>query len=124
MKRLLAALLLAALVTSTALASGTTALLAWVAPTAYSNGITLAPTEIAYYTITYTVGPSNQSLQVLAPALSTTVVVSCASTTFTISVTTTATATYPNATSGASSGVPYASGVTCVPNAPSGFTAK
>jgi hypothetical protein len=47
--------------------------------------------------------------------------VACGAVSFTVSVTTTATAMYPNATSGQSNAVPYATGVTCAPNPPTGL---
>lgn len=103
-------------------ATGTLATLTWTAPTQYVDGTTLAPSEIAFYTVTYPKGPSNVSVIVNPPATSTQITVPCGSTNFTVTVTTTAAATYPNSTSGGSNQVPYATNVQCVPKAPSNLT--
>ena len=106
-------------------AAGTTADVAWVAPTTYTDGSPLPTSDIASYIITWTPatgqsGPSG-STNVPAGALTATVPVPCGSTSFTIAITTNATAKFPNITSAPTSPVPYATGVTCAPNPPSGL---
>jgi hypothetical protein len=110
------------LITTAALAAGTTANLSWTVPAAYTSGAAMPASDIASYVISWAPstgqsGPSG-ALTVAAPATSATVPVACGSTTFTVAVTTTATATYPNATSSPSNAVPYATGVTCQPVPP------
>lgn len=123
MKRL--ALVLGLLLASAAQAAGTTATLSWVLPTTYSDTSALPTTDIAYVTIQWTLGGVAQTQKVsTAPMTSATVNVPCGSVTFDVLVTTTATAKYPNATSGPSNSVPYATGVQCVPNPASGLTAS
>lgn len=107
-----------------AVGAGTTANLAWTAPTAYLDGTTLPAADIAFYTVSYTFAGQAQTKVVNAPSVTTTVPVPCGGTTFSVSITTKSTAVYPNATSGSSNQVPYASGVSCVPNAPSNLTAN
>jgi hypothetical protein len=126
MKRFLP--LLALLGATLVLAAGTTANLAWTAPTAYTDGSAIANGDLATYVISWApatgqIGPSG-SASVAATSTSTTIPVACGSVTFTVAVTTSATAKYPNATSGVSNAVPYATGVTCAPNPPSALTAK
>lgn len=57
------AFLLLAFVTLT-FAAGTAANLTWTAPTTYSDGTALAPTDIAFYTVTW----GTNTLKVNAPA--------------------------------------------------------
>jgi hypothetical protein len=108
-----------------AYASGTTANLTWTAPTQYTDGSAIAAGELDHYTITWApatgqVGPSG-SLTVAGNLTATTVPVACGQVSFTITVTTTASAKYANATSAPGGPVPYATGVTCVPKAVTGL---
>lgn len=117
--------LLALLSVAVSIAAGATATASWVAPTTYSDGSSLPISDIDHYTLTWAPasgqsGPSG-SMNVAAGTISQTVNALCGSTTFTISVTTTATARYPNATSTPSGPVPYASGIACTPNPPTGL---
>lgn len=127
MKRFLISLFV--LVASTvAFAAGTTANLTWSAPTAYVDGTPLPAGDIDHYTATWSpaagqTGPSG-SETIPGTAVAATAPVPCGATTFVITVTTTATAHYPNATSGPSSQAPYVSGVQCSPNPPGGLAAK
>jgi hypothetical protein len=106
-----------------ALGAGTSANLSWIAPTTYSDGSTLPATDIALYTIQWTGGNAQVHTQIVnAPALAAVVNVPCGSASFSVTVTTTATAAYPNATSVPAGPVPYATGVTCQPNPVSGLT--
>lgn len=118
MKKLLTLLALS-FVTLT-FAAGTTANLSWTAPTAYTDGSALPVADIAFYTITW----DTQSVKVTAPAISTVVNVPCGSTAFSATVTTTASAKYPNATSSQAGPVPYATGIACVPNPPQGLAVR
>jgi hypothetical protein len=100
--------------------------LSWTVPTTYTDGEALPASQIAFYTINYApatgqAGPAG-TLKVSPPATTATVPVLCGSTSFTISVTTTASATYPNASSAQSSAVPYVTSITCTPNTPTGLT--
>lgn len=124
--RIAAVLALAAVAVS--FAAGTSAKLSWIAPTTYSDNTPLPVADISSYTITWgptgvVSGPAG-STTVPAGTLATSVSVPCGSTAFTIAVTTTATAKYPNTTSGPTSPVPYASGVSCAPNPPSGLVVQ
>lgn len=108
-------------------ASGSpTATVSWTAPVAYSDGSNLPASDIDHYTITWAPtseqsGPSG-SLNTIPAAANTTVVpIACGSTSFTVSVTTTASARYPNATSSSTAAVPFATGIACTPNPPSGL---
>jgi hypothetical protein len=98
-------------------AAGTSATLTWNAPTTYSDASALPVTDIAFYTVSWNGG----TVQVTSPALTTVVTVPCGSTAFSITVTTSATAKYPNATSAPDGPVPYATGIACVPNPPQGL---
>lgn len=109
-------------------AAGTTADVSWVMPTVYQDGTALPVADIASTTISWAPatgqeGPSG-SVTVTSPGTSAVVPVACGEVTFTAAVTTTASAKYPNATSGPSNGVPYATGVTCKPNPPSGLAVQ
>ncbi|HZT04330.1 MAG TPA: hypothetical protein VFA39_18935 [Steroidobacteraceae bacterium] len=111
-----------------AIAAGTSAKLSWTAPVAYTDGAALAASDLDHYTITWApaagqAGPSG-SVTVAGNLLATTVPVPCGSTSFSITLTTTAAAHYPNATSGPAGPVPYVTGVTCSPNAPGAFQAQ
>jgi hypothetical protein len=108
--------LLLFLIVKAAMAAGTTATVTIVPPTLYEDGTALPATDIAFYTISWSgAGPSGSKQ---TTTLVTSVPVACGSVSFTATVTTTAGAKYPNATSLAGGPVPYAAGVTCVPNAP------
>ncbi len=125
MKRFIA-FMMAVCAVPLAIAVGTSAHASWTAPTTYTDGSALPASDIASYTMSWApaggqAGPSG-SINVAATATTATVPVACGSVTFTIAVTTTATAKYPSATSSPSSGVPYATGVTCSPNPPAGLT--
>jgi hypothetical protein len=124
----LAAAATLALIAPIAAASGNTANLKWTAPTSYVDGTSLAAADLDHYTITWApasgqAGPSG-SITVAGSLTATTVPVACGQVTFSITVTTTASALYPNATSGPSSPAPYVTGITCVPKAPAGLTAS
>ncbi len=101
-----------------AIGAGIVANLSWTAPTAYLDGTAMPASDIASYTVTYVYGGKTVTANFPAGTLSTTVSVPCGSTSFEVDVTTTATAVYPNAVSGQSNVVPYASGVACAPMAP------
>lgn len=110
------------------LAAGTTAHLSWSAPTTYNDTSPLPATDIDHYTLTWAPptgqpGPSG-SVNVPGTATTATAPIPCGNTTFTLSVTTTATAKYPNATSAPTSPIPYASNISCTPNPPTGLVAQ
>ncbi|MGH9760625.1 MAG: hypothetical protein ACREDR_01225 [Blastocatellia bacterium] len=109
------AILFLALIT-VSFATGNSATLTWTAPTAYTSGEALPAIDIAFYTISWGNGAS--SVKVLAPALTTVVTVPCGSTNFVATVTTSATALYPNSTSASTNQIPYVTGIGCVPNPP------
>lgn len=120
--------LLALLTTAITIAGGTTAQVSWNAPTTYADGSALPLSDIAHYTLTWAPnaaqsGPSGSNTPP-AGATNVTVPVACGSTTFVLTVTTTPTARYPNATSSPTSGVPYVTGVSCAPNPPSGLAVQ
>jgi len=73
-----------------------------------------------------TAAGKNQSVQVKAPLLSATVPALCGTVNFTVSVTTSASAKYPNATSTPAGPVPFVSSATCVgaPNPPGALSVK
>jgi len=117
--------ILASLLASAAFAVGTTANVAWTAPTAYTDGHVLPSTDIASYTVTW-VPSSPYAAAGTASAISTALAVTvssltCGSYTFTVTVKTTATAYSPNA-SATSAPVVYDTGVTCVAPKPGTFT--
>lgn len=123
---LFAVLIVLALLSYKAFAAGTTATLTWVAPTTYLDGSALPVAQIDHYTINWLPSAGNGtpgSMNVAGNVLTANVPLKCGNVTFTVSVTTTATATYPNATSAPSSDVPYATGVSCLPNPPTGLAA-
>jgi hypothetical protein len=115
-------LLLAA---SAAIAVGTTANVAWTAPTTYSDGTALPLTDIASYTITWSPNSPYAKPGTITAASSagtaTVTGLTCGTYNFTVTVTTTATAYSPNA-SATSSPVIYNTGITCVAPKPSTFT--
>jgi len=123
------ALLVLFIISPPVFASGTTtANLTWVAPTQYTDGTALANGDIASYVVSWApasgqTGPSG-SVTVAGTLTATTVPVPCGGTTFTVAAVTSATAKYPSVTSSPSNAVPYASGVTCGSNPPTGLTAK
>lgn len=114
----LSLLLLGLVLTAEVWAAGTTATVSWTAPTSYIDNTPLPATDIASYTVLWTGGSKTVT------GLSTTVPVPCGSQTFTVIVTTTATAKYPSSTSDPSAPITYASGVTCRPNPPGAVTAN
>jgi hypothetical protein len=111
-----------------ALAAGLTANVTWTNPTQYTDSTSLPATDIAYLTIQACEvnSPGTCIVQKVTPVngtvpTSAVVPVVCGQYDFNITVTTTATATYPNATSGPSAIVPYASGVSCTPKVVTGL---
>lgn len=98
-------------------AAGTSAALSWTAPTTYTDGTAIPSGDIAFYTVTWNAG----TVKVNAPELSAAINVPCGSTAFSVTVTTSATAKYPNATSLPAGPVPYATGIACAPNPPGGL---
>lgn len=117
--------LLLCVAASTALATGTTANLTWTPPTQYTDGSPIAAGELDHYTITWAPasgqsGPTG-SITVAGNLSSSQVPVPCGGVSFTLTVTTSATAKYPNATSGPAGPVPYVTGVTCGPKAVTGL---
>lgn len=126
MKRLIASVALAGLAALTVtFGAGTSATLNWQAPTEYTDGSPIQSGDIAYYTVNWAPaagqsGPSG-SLQTSGPVLTATVPVPCGAVSFTVTVTSSGTAKYPNTTSAPTNPVPYASGVTCAPNPPTGL---
>jgi hypothetical protein len=127
MKRLLGILAFALASTLTiTYGAGKTANLSWVAPTTYTDTTALPSSDIDHYTISWnggTAGPTG-SLTVPGTATTATVPVPCGSTAFSITVTTGSAAKYPNSTSSPAGPVPYASGITCAPNPPSGLAVQ
>lgn len=115
--------LLATLIATAAVASGSTATVAWTAPTAYSNGAALPASDIKNYTISWSRtagGAVVGSLTATSSPVS--VPVPCDGLVFSATVTTTATALYPNATSVPSNNAPYTSGIVCTPGPPTSVT--
>lgn len=121
----LAALLL---VSGVVFGAGTTANVSWVAPTQYTDGTALANGDIDHYTVTWAPGSGQSgpsgSLKVAGTASTAVVPVACGQATFSITVTTSATAKYANVTSAPSNPVPYATGVTCTVNPPTGLAVQ
>lgn len=118
-------LLCIAAITAPAHAAGTTANLTWTPPTQYTDGSPIAAGELDHYTITWAPasgqsGPTG-SITVAGNLSSSQVPVPCGGVSFTLTVTTSATAKYPNATSGPAGPVPYVTGVTCGPKAVTGL---
>lgn len=110
------------------IAAGSTAHLSWIAPTAYTDGSSLPASDIDHYTITWAPAAGSTgvsgSTNIPAGTVATTVNVPCGSTTFTVSVTTGPGAKYPSTTSAPTGAVPYATGIACAPNPPSGLAAQ
>lgn len=107
-------------------AAGTTANLSWTLPVTYNDGTTALPaTDIASITVCWTPpssgGPQAGCVTKAGALTTTTIPVACGGESFTVAVTTTATAAYPNASSDPSASVPYATGVKCKPNPPTGL---
>lgn len=113
-----------------------TANVSWVAPTQYDDNSPLAATDIAYYTVVACPGSEIPAApgcltQKVSPATAgaappttlTGMPLVCGSYTISVTVTTTASAKYPNETSGPSTAVPLVTSVSCSPNPPSGVTA-
>lgn len=125
MRRFLASLFL--LFASVAFGAGTTATMSWDRPLVYTDGSVLPASDIKNYTLSWSRtsgGPAVGSLVVNAPALTSPVTLVCSDYFFLVTVTTTASAKVPNATSGPSNIVPYATGVNCAPGAPTNLTAS
>jgi hypothetical protein len=104
-------------------AAGSSANLSWSPPTQYTDGSALPSSDIATYTVTWT-GRGTMNGSKTVTGTSTTINIPCDQASFTVSVTTTGSALYPNTTSDPTGQVGYATGVTCRPNAPSGLTAS
>lgn len=104
-----------------------TATVSWLAPTQNVDTTALNPGDIDHYTLTWTAtsagGPSG-SMNVPGSALSVIVPFGCGQANFTISATTSASARYPNATSGSTSPVFYDSQVKCASNPPAGLAVQ
>lgn len=115
------------LAVSISVASGTSANLSWVAPTAYSDGSALPSGDIDHYTLTWAPGTGQSgpsgSQNIAGTALAAQVNVPCGSVSFTLSITTGPSAKYPNTTSSPTSAVPYITGIACTPNPPTGLAA-
>lgn len=99
----------------------------WLAPTTYADTSVIAAGELDHYTISWTStapgGPSG-SLTVPGTALAAVVPLSCGAANFAVTVTTTASAKYPNATSGPAGPVLWDSKVVCAPNPPTGLAVQ
>lgn len=108
-----------ALVKNVVHAAGPSYTISWQAPTQYIDNTALPATDIAFYTVTINGVP-----QKVTGALQLASTVPCGNAILTVSVTTTATAKYPNAVSDPAGPVTYASGVTCKPNPPGALTVK
>jgi hypothetical protein len=100
-------------------AAGRSATVTWSAPAAYAEDTALPATDIDHYTLSWVpaagAGPSGS---VDVKALTAVIPVTCGSVLFSVTVTTTASAVYPNTTSAPVGPVPYASGIACAPNPP------
>jgi hypothetical protein len=91
----------------------------WIAPTTYVDGTVLPAASIDHYTITWPLaGGTSPSGSLISKTLSAVVPVVCGSVAFSVTVTTTAAALYPNSTSAPAGPVTYASGVSCAANPP------
>lgn len=119
-----------ALVLTAVYAAGNSAAVSWIAPITYNEGSVLPATDIASYTVSWTgiagpqgAGPAG-SLVVKAPATNVSIPVACGTVNFSVSVTTTAGAKYPSATSDPAGPIAYASGLECKPNPPGAPAAR
>lgn len=112
---------------SHAIAAGANATVGWSAVTTYTDGTPAPAADLKSYTVAWSAaasgGPSGQ-LTVPGSATTAVVPVGCGGVTFTVTVTTTATAKYPNITSNPSASVGYATGITCTINPPTGVTVQ
>lgn len=113
--------LFAPLFAATAFA-GTSTTITWTPPTTYTDNTPMPAADLKNYTVTWT-RPSSTAvvgtLNVAAPASGAVVnTLVCGKYNFTVSVTTTAAAAYPNATSAASNASTFDTGINCLPNAP------
>lgn len=128
LKAILPFLLVLASAVPVARAAPPSANVSWTDPTAYVDGNALSSADIDHYTVTWSsvkTGLAGGSLTVKAPATFPVVVpLSCGDYSFTVTVTTGASALYPNATSSPAGPVTFATGVTCAPNPVSGLTVK
>lgn len=124
---ILATALAAVAATSLALAAAPSATVSWTAPTTYTDGTALAAADLASYTVIACRGASAcvsfttaAVAAGTAPPTSLAVPLTCGNYTFTVAAETTAAAKYPTISSVPSAAVPYATGVSCAPNPPSG----
>lgn len=112
-------------VTLTLAQTPSTAVVSWLAPVTYVDGTALTSADLDHYTITWTASASGgPSGSVTAPAntLAANVPFPCGAANFSITVTTSSTAKYPNVTSDPSSPVLlFDSKVKCAANPPSGL---
>lgn len=112
---------------SHAIAAGASATVGWSAAVTYSDGSAVPAADIKSFTVSWAPavsgGPTG-SLTVPGTASTAVVPVGCGGVSFAVTVTTTAGAKYPNLTSAPSSSVPYATGITCTVNPPTGVTAQ
>ncbi len=108
-----------------ALAAGSTATLTWQLPTQYIDGTALPATDIAFSTVTWVhkINGKTGTLQ-FATNTGTAPGLSCGDYTFSVTVTTSKTAKFPNATSSPSSSVDYDTGIICAPSPATGLIAK
>lgn len=110
---------------SRAIAAGASATVAWAPGAIYTDGTAVPAADIKSFTVAWVSGagggPAGQ-LTVPGTASSATVPVGCGGVSFTVTVTTSATAKFPNLTSDPSAAVPYATGITCTVNPPAGVT--
>jgi hypothetical protein len=89
----------------------------WTAPATYVDGTPLPVGDIDHYTVSWTpVGNTAGALSVKTLAASVPIV--CGTVQISVTVTTSATAVYPNTTSTPAGPVPFVSGIACAPNPP------
>lgn len=120
---LIAGALLAVACATAAFAEGALANLSWSLSPVYTDGNAMPASDVASFTVSWVPkvgvpGVVAGSKSVAGGLLSTTVPVACGDVVFTVALTTTGTARYPNATSSQSNGAPYATGIVCGPIAP------
>lgn len=97
------------------------AAVSWTLPNSDVDGTALPVSQIAFSTVSWSRtpgGPPVGSLQVKAPGTTASVPLLCGTYQFSVTVTTTPTATYPNATSGPAGPVSTDTKVPCAPNPP------